>query len=80
MRKEVVISISRDRNGQFESIVVPKHESRGLSIDKLIIFLYANGMSVFDIEEEMCEIYEIELSTSVISVITNKINQAVQEW
>ena len=80
MRKEVVISISRDRNGQFESIVVPKHESRGLSIDKLIIFLYANGMSVFDMEEEMCEIYEIELSTSVISVITNKINQAVQEW
>ena len=39
--------------------------------------LYAKGMSVSDIEEEMREIYEIELSTSAISIITNKVNQAV---
>ena len=29
-------------------------------------------MSVSNIEEEMREIYEIELSTSAISIITNK--------
>ena len=57
-----------------------KHESRGLSIEKLIISLYAKGMSVSDIEEEMCKIYEIELSTSTISIITNQVNQAAQEW
>ena len=77
---EAVISIPRDRNGQFEPIAVPKHESRGLSIEKLVISLYAKGMSVSDIEEEMREIYEIELSTSAISIITNKVNQAAQEW
>ncbi|WP_032953525.1 transposase, partial [Phocaeicola vulgatus] len=38
---ESVISIPRDRNGQFEPIAVPKHESRGLSIEKLVISLYA---------------------------------------
>ena len=59
---EAVISIPRDRNGQFEPIAVPKHERRGLSIEKLVISLYAKGMSVSDIEEEMREIYEIELS------------------
>ena len=64
---ESVISIPRDRNGEFEPIVVPKHESRGLSIEKLVISLYAKGMSVSDIEEEMREIYDIELSTSAIS-------------
>ena len=37
-------------------------------------------MSVSDIEEEMREIYEIELSTSVIYIITNKVNQTVLEW
>ena len=68
------------RNGQFEPIAVPKHESCGLSIEKLVISLYAKGMSVSDIEEEMREIYEIELSTSAISIITNKISQAAQEW
>ena len=77
---ESVISIPRDRKGQFEPIAVPKHESRGLSIEKLVISLYAKGMSVSDIEEEMREIYEIELSTSAISIITNKVNQAAQEW
>ena len=77
---KAVISIPRDRNGQFEPIAVPKHESRGLSIEKLVISLYAKGMSVSDIEEEMREIYEIELSTSVIYIITNKVNQAAQEW
>ena len=55
---EAVIPIPRDRNGQFEPIVVPKHESHGLSIEKLVISLYAKGMSVSDIEEEMREIYE----------------------
>ena len=77
---ESVISIPRDLNGQFEPIAVPKHESRGLSIEKLVISLYAKGMSVSDIEEEMREIYEIGLSTSAISIITNKVNQAAQEW
>ena len=42
--------------------------------EKLVISLYAKGMSVSDIEEEMREIYEIELSTSAISIITNKVN------
>lgn len=36
---ESVISIPRDCNGQFEPITVPKHESRGFSIEKLIISL-----------------------------------------
>lgn len=38
---ESVIFIPRDRNGQFESIAVSKHESRGLSIEKIVISLYA---------------------------------------
>lgn len=41
-----VISVPRDRNGEFEPIVVPKHESRGLSIEKPVISLYAKGMNV----------------------------------
>ena len=39
---ESVISIPRDRNGQFEPIAVPKYESRGLSIEKLVISLYVS--------------------------------------
>lgn len=75
-----VIQIPCDRNSDFDPVVVPKHESRGLSIEKLVISLYAKGMSVSDIEDELRDIYEITLSTSAISIITNKVMQAALEW
>lgn len=77
---ESVIQIPRDRKSDFEPVVVPKHENRGLSIERLVISLYAKGMSVSDIEDELRDIYEINLSTSAISIITNKVTQAALEW
>lgn len=77
---ESTIRVPRDRNGDFSPVVVPKHESRGLSIEKLVISLYAKGMSVSDIEDELRDIYEINLSTSAISIITNKVTQSALEW
>jgi len=47
-----------------------------LSIEKLVISLYAKGMSASDIEEEMKGIYGATLSSSAISIITNKVTQA----
>ena len=77
---ESVIQVPRDREGDFEPVVVPKHQSRGLSIERLVISLYAKSMSVSDIESEMQEIYGINLSTSAISIITGKVSQAASEW
>ncbi len=77
---EAVIDVPRDREGEFEPVVVPKHQSRGLSIERLVISLYAKGMSVSDIESEMHEIYGVNLSTSAISHITNKVSQQAIEW
>jgi len=74
------LSIPRDRQGNFEPIVVPKHQKRGSSIERLVISLYAKGMSVSDIESEMQEIYGISLSSSSISIITNKVTQSAVEW
>jgi len=77
---ESVIQVPRDRQGEFDPVVVPKHQSRGLSIERLVISLYAKGMSVSDIEDELRDIYGINLSTSAISIITNKVTQAASEW
>ncbi len=77
---ESTIQVPRDRNGDFEPVVLPKHQSRGLSIERLVISLYAKGMSVSDIEDELKEIYGISLSGSAISIITNKVTQAATEW
>lgn len=77
---ESEIYIPRDRKGNFEPVVVPKNQSRSLSIEKLVISLYAKGMSVADIEDELREIYGFKLSTSAISIITGKVNQYISEW
>ena len=77
---ESVIQVPRDRQGEFDPVAVPKHQSRGLSIEKLVISLYTKGMSVSDIEDELRDIYGINLSTSAISIITNKVMQAASEW
>jgi len=77
---ESQIEVPRDREGNFEPVIVPKYQSRGLNIEKLVISLYAKGMSVSDIESEMDDIYGINLSTSAISIITNKVTQLAQEW
>ena len=75
-----VIRIPRDRRSEFELVVVSKHQSRGLSIEKLFISLYAQGLSVSDIEDELRDIYGINLSLSAISIITNKVTQAAADW
>lgn len=77
---ESVIQVPRDCQGEFDPVSVPKHQSRGLSIERLVISLYAKGMSVSDIEDELRDIYGINLSTSAISIITNKVTQAASEW
>jgi|GEM_PF-5647929 len=42
---ESIISVPRDRNSDFEPVVVPKHQSRGLSIERLMISLYLFTLS-----------------------------------
>jgi len=58
---ESIIQIPRDRQGEFDPVAVPKHQSCGLSIERLVISLYAKGMSVSDIEDELRGIYAINL-------------------
>jgi putative transposase len=74
------ITVPRDRQGSFDPVVVPKHKSNSLSVENIVISLYAKGMSVSDIEDELQEIYGFRLSTSAISIITDRVNQHVLDW
>ena len=42
--------------------------------------MYAKGMSTRDIEDHMKDIYGIEVSSSLVSKITDKIMPMVVEW
>lgn len=66
------IKVPRDRNASFDPIVVPKRSQLSEGIESLIISLYAKGMSNADIEEQLHEIYDFQVSTSTISKVTDK--------
>lgn len=77
---EVTINIPRDRSGEFNPIAVPKHERMSQKIEDAIISFYAKGMTVSDIEEQVEEIYGLQLSQASISNITNKVLEYLREW
>lgn len=77
---EAQIQVPRDREGSFEPVLVPKRARLADGIESLVISLYAKGMSVSDIEEQLKEIYNFNLSQSAISAITSQVNEDVIEW
>jgi len=74
------IQVPRDREGSFEPILVPKRKGMAAGIENVIISLYAKGMSVGDIEQQIIEVYGFEVSTSAISRITDRVIQDAQAW
>ena len=49
-------------------------------MEEKILSMYAKGMTTRDIESHMRELYDIEISDSTISRITDKILPIVKEW
>jgi putative transposase len=77
---ESTLEVPRDREGSFEPVIVPKRTGLAHGMEQLVVSLYAKGMSVRDIEEELREIYKFNLSESTISNITAKVSQDVIDW
>ncbi len=64
------IQVPRDGEGSFEPALVPKRHNIIDGLENIIISFYAKGMSVSDIEEQIKEMYDFDISTSTISRIT----------
>ena len=77
---EVELEIPRDRNGTFEPLVIPKRQTRFDGFDDKIIALYARGLSVDDIQQQLQELYGVEVSSSLISTVTATVLDDVKAW
>jgi transposase-like protein len=62
----IELNVPRDRNGNFEPAIVPKKQNRAAGLDKKILSLYAKGMSLSDIKQQIHELYEADISESLI--------------
>jgi len=76
----VDLEVPRDRAGSFAPKVIRKGQRRLDGIDKIVIGLYAHGMTVRDIEEHLADVYDIEVSPDLISKITDAVLEEVREW
>ena len=77
---ESQIEVPRDRNGSFNPMIVPKRKNMVDGLENVIISLYAKGMSNSDIEEQIREVYNFDISTSTISRITDAVTNDIIAW
>lgn len=74
------IEVPRDRNSDFQPIIVKKRQRDISSFDQKIISMYAKGMSVRDIQSHVEDIYGAKISPTTVSNITDKIMDTAYEW
>jgi len=77
---EMEINVPRDRNNDFEPLLIPKNQTRFPDMDEKIISLYSRGMSTRDIQEQLLDLYGTEVSPTLISNVTNEVIDEVKAW
>lgn len=74
------IEVPRDRKASFEPKIVPKGQTRFAGFDDKILSLYARAMTVREIQAHLEEIYQVEVSPSLISQVTDAVIDEVRAW
>lgn len=77
---EIPIDIPRDREGNFDPKLIKKHQTRFDGFDAKIIAMYARGMTTRDIQAGLEEIYGVEISSTLISNVTDEVLSEVKSW
>jgi len=77
---ELDVQIPRDRSSSYEPVLLPKRSRTSKGVESVVTSLYAKGMSNSDIEEQIRELYGFNVSTSTISLITDKISGDIISW
>ena len=77
---ESEIEVPRDRDASFNPMLIPKRGNMASGLENIIVSFYAKGMSNSDIQEQIRESYNFDVSTSSISRITSKIIDDIVIW
>ncbi len=74
------IETPRDRQSTFEPQVIPKNKRSITGLDEKIIALYARGQTTRDIAETLKDLYDVDVSHTFISKVTEQLLEYVHEW
>jgi transposase-like protein len=74
------IEIPRDREGEFEPVIVPKYQREFKGFDDKILSMYSRGMTTREIAEHLKDIYGTDVSPELISRATDSVKDLLEEW
>lgn len=77
---ELPIEIPRDRHRTFEPQLIPKHQTRWTGFDDKTLSLYARGMMAREIQSHQEEMYDTEVSPTLISSVTDAVIEEAKAW
>lgn len=77
---DVEIDTPRDRSGTFDPQFVRKGQTRLTQMDDQILALYAKGLSTRDIVDAFKEMYDADISATLVSKVTDRVIEAVVDW
>ena len=76
----VPVSVPRDRNGEFEPRLIPKHQRRLNGFNDIVVSLVARGMSTRDVQAHIADAYQVEISPELVSKITDAVLPELRAW
>ena len=74
------LQIPRDRLATFDPQLIAKYQRRFPGFDDKIVSMYARGMSTREIAGHLRELYGVEVSPDLVSVVTDAVLDEVAEW
>jgi putative transposase len=74
------LKIPRDRLGDFSSELLDKYERATKPMDKMVLALYAKGMSTRDIGDLVNELYGRPLSPQAVTNVTGAVIEQREAW
>ncbi len=77
---EIELETPRDRRGEFSPKIIEKNQTRWTGFDDRILSLYARGMTTRDIQAHLEEMYQVEVSPSLISEVTDGVMEEARTW
>lgn len=77
---EIELQTPRDRDGTFEPQLIRKYQTRLTKMDDQILMLYAKGMTTREIVDAFKELYDADVSPTIISKVTDQVLETIKSW
>lgn len=78
--RKITVDIPRDREGEFEPVLIPKGVRQFKGFDDKVISLYARGMTTREIQGHLEEMYQTKVSPELISKVTDGVLEDIVLW